>query len=385
MYAMIDLWPFPDIPGPVDWFKSLAGMFFDSQIGMLKFSLSLVFGISKATQTVLQSPWFSYRFDSWSSLGVDLFSLSIVVLGFFVLMRFGRDLAKHGTRLFSSLILLAVYVRLFYPAVGWLYKLQQQTTAAILQHFSGDSTSDPLTTITHITSPTDVVGMFIGAIIGWLIAFVLVTVSVYLFLLTIGVSLLNPVIIAIRPMGSEYGFFAKLFHWANAAFITVAVSPILMAFWLGLGIAAIQHAQNLFPVGSSYVGIVVEDVILLLCIATPLFIGWAAYKGSIGVFGVTESMMRAGVDLRSAPPLTFREAQDRIANSRSSFLTRAATTAVVASIDDRPKEPITHKALDFASKYALRAGKPEVAAVAEVLKRRMENSAASKAKKGGTA
>jgi hypothetical protein len=384
MYAMIDLWPFPNIPGPVDWFKSLAGMFFDSQIGMLKFSLSLVFGISKATQTLLQSQWFSYRFDSWSSVGVDLFSLSIVALGLFVLMRFGKDSAKHGTRLITSLIKLSVYTRLFFPVVGGLYNFQQRASFAILQHFNGNSTSDPLTTLTHINSPTDVVGMFIGAIIGWLIAFVLVTVSVYLFLITIGVSLLNPIIIAIRPMGNEIGFFAKLFHWANAAFITVAASPIIMAFWLGVGISAIQHSQDFFPVGSSYVGIVVEDVILLLCIATPLFIMWASYKSSIGVFGVTESMMRAGIDIRSAPPISFREAQERVTNSRSSFITRAASTLAVATIDDRPKEPLTHKALDFASKYALRAGKPEIAAVTEVIKRQMQKSA-PKTKKGGAA
>jgi hypothetical protein len=380
MYPLIDLWPFPNIPGPSDWFKSLAGMFFDSQIGMLKFAMSLIFGTSKATQQVLESDWFSYRLGGWTNLGLDLFPLAVICVTAFVIIRYRAHSPNHAARLIRALIVLALFVRLYYPAVGFIYQAQQETYAVIAQHFAGGDLNNLVDDLAKLANPLDVVGMFFGAIIGWFIALFLVTVSLYLFVATLGVSLLYPVIVALSPIGSINGFFARVFHWSNAMLMTVIFSPILMIFWLAVAIGGTAQARDWFPVGSSYIGIGLEDVALLLCIATPIAIMWLSYHGSLEVFGQMDSRLRNAVDIRSSAPLSVREAEDRPDHNHRSMLRQAVTVAAVSSLDDQPKQPMSQRLADMAAMGAMAVGQPEAAAVAKAVGGQLQRKQAAKAR-----
>lgn len=380
MYVMIDLWPFPHIPGPSDWVKSIASMFFGSQIGLLKFSMSLISGTSKATETVLQSDWFSYRLGGWTNLGLDLFPLVVICVTTFVLLRYRTHSASNTARLIRAIIVQLVFVRLYYPVVGFVYDTQQKAYLGVAHHFAGTNNFESLVDkLTTLANPVDVISMFFGSFLGWVLGLCVATTSVSLFVTTLGLSLLYPIIAALSPIGSINGFFARMFHLANAALVAIALAPLLMIFWIALGIEGITQAQKLFPTGSGTIGLVLECVVLLLCIVTPITLLWLGYHTSLEVFGRTDSKIRDAIDLNPTKPLTTREALDRPDHNHRSLLRQAATTAVVSSLDDKPKEPLSRRLADMVAMGAMAIGQPEVAAAAKVVSRTLPEQKPPKA------
>jgi hypothetical protein len=385
MYPLIFGWHWPDIPGPEDWMNSTAGIFFNSQIGMLKFAMSVLFGMSKATQQLLESDWFSYRLGGWTNLGVDLFPLVVICVTAYVLIRYRGFNGKHYARLIRALIVVLLFVRLFYPLVGFIYDLQQELYKLIALHFAGGDLNSLIDQVTHLANPVDVVGMFVGSLIGWLVALCMVTVSMWIFIATIGVSLLYPVIAALSPIGSINGFFARVFHWANATLMMVIFSPILMVFWLALSIAGTSKAQDLFPVGSTYVGIALEIVALILCIATPIGIMYLSYHASLEVFARVDGGMRNAVHINSSNPLTVKQAMDQPDHNHRSLLRQAVTSGVVSALDDRPSQPLSQKLADQAAMLAMATGHAEIAAAAKLVSRKLPDSKQPKTPRGGAA
>jgi hypothetical protein len=369
MYALgFDIWPFPDIPGPSDWVKAIAGMFFDSQIGMLKFAIKLLFSTAPPPPGVVESDWFSYLLGSWTDLGINLLSLSILLTYAVLLLRLGKDFGSKNVKLFGSIVGMAVFIRGYYPLYAGAYKLSHGLSVAISDYFTGDGKDSLIDQLTSLVSPDDVIGQLVGFLIAWVITLVVAVDSLWLFVLMLVASLVYPVFLILRPV---HRFFENVWHWLNAGIVSVFVSPPLMVLTLSICVAGISKSKDVFPAGNSYVGITCEIVALGLCAAIPALILWLAHKRSVEVWGRLDSAIEGAVDIRSNEPLTVREAENRITESHNSVIREVGTATFVASIDDKPGEPMSRRLADIAGTVAAATGHLEVAAMAQVVKSRI--------------
>jgi len=368
MYPMIDLWPFPDIPGPSDWVEAIAGMFFDSQTGMLKFAIKLLFTTAPPPPGVVESDWFSYLLGSWTNVGINLLSLVILLTYTVLLLRLGKDFGRTNVKLFGSIIGMALFIRGYYPVYATFYKLSHEVSVAISEYFTEGGKDSLIDQLTSLASPGDVIGQLVGFFIAWLITLAVAACSIGLFVLTLVVSLVYPVFLVLRPV---HRFFESVWHWLNSVIVTVFVSPPLMVLSLSVCVYGINKSENVLPTGESYVGVVSEIVALLFCTATPLLILWLAHKRSVEVFGRLDSAIEGAVDIRSSEPLTVREAENRISESHGSVIREIGTATLVASIDDKPGEPMSRRLADIAATVATSTGHLEVAAVAQAAKSRI--------------
>jgi hypothetical protein len=364
---LIDLWPFPEIPGPKDWIAGLAHMLADAQTFFMKTSMYMLLHYATPSLKVIQSDWFAYIQGQWLSLAINLMSFVIVIVHLLILLRPSADHVKSLTKTYMSMIIVALEVRLFYPVYGLLAWGSTQASDGIIKLMTDQTDKDSLLDeIIKITSFTNVLALFGSSLVGIVVQFFVMITCVGIFIWTLVTLVYWPISVALRPISK---LTEKLYHFANGILAMAFIAPPVMIFWLCTVVWSTHVDGNFMPGNEGLVAFFMELIASFMVIVTPFAIVFGAYKVSSEVTGKIESTVQGSVNVSASEPLTVREAADSNREDRSSFLKEAGTAALVATIDDKEGEPISRRLADIAATAATASGHPEVAIGFELVKR----------------
>jgi len=358
-------WPWPDIPGPKDWLDAFADMVFDFHVKVLNFAIDLIMSTAPPPLAIVESDWFGYLLGSWLGFGLSLLTLMIVLVHLILLVRLGDDRRRTYPKMLTSVLGMILFVRLYFPAYALLYKLSRGLSHAISDKLAGEGDQSIADQIESSVSLIGGFGKLFGSGLALLILVFVAVAAVGLVISLLGFSLLYPVLLVLRPVSKG---FNRAWHLANAALATVFLAPPLMVFWVGLTVWVINHSEDNFPESSGTLGMATELLALILCVATPAVIMWLSYNWSTEVIGKVDTAFDNALDFRSSDVLSVKEAEDRVSSNHGASIKEAAVAGVVASIDDKPGEPMSVRVLDMASTAAMATGHPVVAGASEVAK-----------------
>ena len=361
----IDLWP-GDLPGPKQWFSAIADMFLDSQVAMLKAAIELLFATAPAPPGVVQSDWFSYLLGSWTDLGISLLTLTLVIVHVVLMFRLGKYAGRSYVKLAGSIIGLALFIRLYFPAYAGAYKLSRRLSRSIIEQTTDGGDQDTLVeSLLGLAGPGDIIGKLIGFVLSWFTALGLAATSFILFIMIMAASLLYPAALVCRSLHRSIDTF---WHLLNASIVTVFVSPPFMILILCIGLFGIKAGEKITLVGGNYIGLVGQLVAQVMCMATPFIVFFVVFKNSKEMWGTFEGSVEGAVSIRNSVPLTTREAENHVRETHTSLIRDVAVPAAVATIDDKKGEPMSRRLADVVATMGASSGHMEVAAVAEFVK-----------------
>jgi hypothetical protein len=376
---LIDLWPFPDIPGPKDWLESLAHMLADGATGLTKQSIGMLLNYATPSLKAVQSDWFSFVQGRWLGSALNLMTVVIVLVHLLILLRPSTDHARSVTRTYTSVLLLLVEVRLFYPIYGFAITISRSAGEFVITATTrSDSKESLLAEMLKVLTPQNILGLLGSSFVGIIVQFVVAMICMALYAATLGALVLWPWTVCLRPLSN---LTEKAFHFMNGVLAMGFFSPPIMIFWLCAGVWATEAADG-FAGGSQYlVGFITQQVTAIFACATPFLILYGAYKVSSSVTGRLESKVEGSVNISANQPLTVKEAQQEVEESHNSFLREIVPAAAVATMDDKKGEPIARRLTDVAATAAMASGHPEAAMAANFVKGRMSDQPKEKGAK----
>ncbi len=366
------IWGFPDIPSPSDLIENLGDLIVNANTYILELVVQMILYVATPSSDLIESDAFAYLLGSWLSTGQNLFSFVVIIVGIVIALRFNSNNSKRYSRLITTAVLIAFAIRLFYPAYAALYELSREVSAFVQETVGeGGSNADFVDALASTSTVPNIVLNLMAAFFIVIGAILLGIVSLGIFLTGLSGILWWPVTLALRPLG---GPFVLAFNVANGMIATAIISPPIMVFWLSMSIRATREMNDILPTASGIIGMFALLLAVLLAAVTPIAVFFIGFSVSKNVQGKVDASIAGSVDITASQPLSVQEATANVEQDQSSFLKEAATSAAIATIDDRPGESAGYRLADIAATTAASTGHPGFAVAAQVVKRSLPNA-----------
>lgn len=329
---------------PKDWLKdilnSLSDMLQDAFKSALKSAINVMFQSALPTPKAMESDWLLTSAGGTLGLAFDIWRLSVVVIGFFVLLnslkRSSSEMRMRVSRLLTSMTMLGVFSLGFYPLYSLAYNIEQGSLKGMLSWMTGtkDGNSAAAKLLADAIMPQNILGKIamalIIAIFMLIVMYEFTAMTVALFVLII----FYPLTIALRTVGN---FGTKLFNGATAGIFVVLFSPPPMIFLIFLPIM-IGKIPGLGLLGNFQSGAAL--VCGLAACIVPVVLAMVFYKKTSEIFGNADVSIADSLDIGSMPPVTVddmsRDVQQTSESATSTFAKEmaAGTAAAYLGNDD---------------------------------------------------
>lgn len=302
-------------------------------------------------------------------LAMQILSLLVTATAVLVVIEVARRKESlRGASSVVSILGLAFFGVLFYPAYSMLDGLSRDGSLAMLEAFSQASDGESsVENLSLVALPGNLFVVAIVSILGTLMLIVVALELVVMNVAIVGIVLFYPLNYAFRQAGKPG---LAQFHIATAALIAFPIAMLIMTFWLSLGVLVVGLADR-FTSGAAepiapFVGVVMTLAGTLLCVVTPFVVFGFFYQRTVKAVGNLDSKAQAGIDILSAPELTTRSGNDRQTEHQHRVLHGLETVGHHAAQGVSQGAPVmdiarTYVATEVAKKTAA-SGNPYVAA-----------------------